>query len=78
MRVDFDLSLLSQGILEEFRQVMAAMQSAIPVLASQVDQWLTKERERRRRKKTARGQAMVLPLLSEKERDCGLVVHVQA
>ncbi len=34
MRVNFDLSLLSQGILDEFRQVMAAMQGAIPVLAS--------------------------------------------
>ncbi len=66
MRVKFDLSLLSQGILNEDRRAMAAMQSAIPVLASQVDQWLTKEIERRRRKKTARGQAMVLPLLCEK------------
>ncbi len=70
-------------MLNEHRRAMAAMQSAFPVLASQVDQWLTKEIERRRRKKTARGQAcepveMVLPLLCEKELECGLVVHVQA
>ncbi|MCH8948330.1 MAG: hypothetical protein IH789_12015 [Acidobacteria bacterium] len=75
MRVDFDLSLLSQGILEEFRQLMAAMQGAIPVLASQVQEWLGDERERRL--KAARGQAcepveMVLPLLCEKELERGL------
>ena len=57
MRVDFDqLSLLSQGILEEFRQAMAAMQSAIPALASQVEKWLTEERDRRQ--KAAKGEAV--------------------
>ena len=30
MKVNFDLSSLSEGILEEFRRAMAAMQSAIP------------------------------------------------
>ena len=75
MRVDFDLSLLSQGILNEHRRAMAAMQGEIPALASQVQEWLGDERERRL--KAARGQAcepveMVLPLLCEKELECGL------
>ena len=75
MRVDFDLSLLSQGILGEFRRAMAAMQSAIPVLALQVDPWLTKELERRQ--KAAKGEAvkpvtMLVPLLDEKELSRGM------
>ena len=54
---------------------MAAMQREIPALASQVQEWLGDERERRL--KAARGQAcepveMVLPLLCEKELECGL------
>ena len=75
MRVDFDLSLLSQGILGEFGRAMAAMQSAIPVLALQVDPWLTKELERRQ--KAAKGEAvkpvtMLVPLLDEKELSRGM------
>ncbi len=75
MRVKFDLSLLSQGILNEHRRAMAAMQREIPALASQVQEWLGDERERRL--KAARGQAcepveMVLPLLCEKELERGL------
>ncbi len=49
MKVNFDLSSLSEGILEEHRQAMAAMQSAIPALASQVEKWLTEERDRRQK-----------------------------
>ncbi len=75
MRVNFDLSLLSEGILEEFRKAMAAMQSAIPVLASQVDQWLTMERERRQ--KAGKGEvfervALMVPLLDEREISRGM------
>ncbi len=40
MRVKFDLSLLSQGILNEHRRAMAAMQRESPALASQVQEWL--------------------------------------
>ncbi len=75
MRVDFDLSLLSQEVLDEVRKAMAAMQSAIPVLASQVDQWLTKERERRQ--KAVKGEAvkpvaLLVPLLDERELSRGM------
>ncbi len=75
MKVNFDLSSLSQGILDEHRRAMAVMQREIPALASQVQEWLGDERERRLN--AARGQAcepveMVLPLLCEKELERGL------
>ncbi len=75
MRVDFDLSLLSQGILVEFRRAMTAMQGAIPVLASKVQEWLTDELERRQ--KAAKGEAvkpvaMLVPLLDERELSRGM------
>jgi hypothetical protein len=84
MRVEFDLASLSGAMLETFRLELTrpcpncGEVLGIPVLAAKVDEWLTKEIERRRRKKTARQQTMVLPLLCEKELECGLVVHVQA
>ena len=75
MRVEFDLASLSGPMLETFRLAVTALDKGIPVLASQVEEWLTDERERRL--KAARGQAcdpveMVLPLFCEKELECGL------
>ncbi len=77
MRVEFDLASLSGPMLETFRLAVTALDKGIPILAGKVEEWLTDELARRR-KKTARGQAMVLPLLCEKELECGLVVHVRA
>ncbi len=75
MRVNFDQASLSGRMLETFRLAVTALDEGIPVLASQVQEWLGDERERRL--KAARGQAcdpveMVLPLLCEKELECGL------
>ncbi len=75
MRVVFNLTSLSGPMLETFRLAVTALDKGIPVLASQVEEWLTDERERRL--KAARGQAcepveMVLPLLCEKELERGL------
>lgn len=63
-------------MLEIFRLAVTALDKGMPILALQVDQWLTDELARRR-KKTARGQAckpveMVLPLLCEEELERGL------
>jgi hypothetical protein len=71
MRVEFDLASLSGPMLETFRLAVTALDKEIPVLAGKIQEWLTDELARRR-KKTARGQAMVLPLLREKELECGL------
>ncbi len=64
MRVEFDLASLSGPMLETFRLAVTALDKEIPVLAGKIQEWPAE--------KKARGQAMVLPLLREKELECGL------
>ena len=76
MRVNFDLSSLSEGILAEHMQAMVAMQGSIPIFAGKIQEWIGAE-QKRRREKTARRQAsetveMVLPLLCKKELEYSL------
>ena len=74
MRVDFDLSLLSQGMLNEHRQAMAAMQGSIPALSLKVQEVLGAELARQRKKTAGRKDPveLVLPLLAKKELERGL------